>query len=97
MHWALLLGTSLVLLSQLRGMWRLLVGSGRKTSRPRLVQAVVLDAGWVLFVMLWLPRVIGLTWRELFRGSPDLAWCLVATLGVNIATMVVRARLLQRA
>lgn len=87
-HWGLLTGTVLILLSQLRGLWRF---RGRGPARGREMRAMVLDVGWVLFAVLWLPRMAGITWPEMFRGSPDLAWWLVATLVLSAATVIARA------
>jgi CubicO group peptidase (beta-lactamase class C family) len=91
-HWALLVGTMLVLLSQARGLWRLRARAGDPPTRRSLLRAALLDTGWVLFAVLWLPRLVGITWPEMFRGSPDLAWWLVVTLALSVATVVARAR-----
>lgn len=91
-HFALLAATMLLLLFQVRGVWRLRARA-RATPAPRIVlRAMVLDTGWVLFAVLWLPRMIGITWSDMFRGSPDLAWWLVVTLALSVATVVARAR-----
>jgi len=91
-HWALLAGTLLILLSQLRGLWRLLGRNALTQARGSLRRSIVLEVGWVLFAVLWLPQVAGITWAEMFRGSPDLAWWLVVTLVLSAATVVARGR-----
>lgn len=87
MHWVLLAVTALILLSQLRGLWR---RTRRRTPTPPrgvFVRDVLFESAWVVFAIFWLPRVVGITWPELFRGSPDLAWWLALTLFLSIASV----------
>ncbi len=90
-HWGLLTGTVLILLSQFRGLWRFRGRGPSTAARGREMRSTVLDVAWVLFAVLWLPRMAGITWPEMFRGSPDLAWWLVVTLVLSAATVIARA------
>ena len=87
MHWVLLAVTALILLSQLRGLWR--VTRRRTPSPPRgvFVRDVLFESAWVMFAIFWLPRVVGVTWPEMFRGSPDLSWWLASTLLLSVANV----------
>jgi len=86
----------LILLWQLRGLWRL--GPRRAPPPPRaaLVREILFDTAWVVFALFWLPRMAGITWPAMFRGSPDLAWWLVLTLMLSVVAVGARARLLMR-
>lgn len=92
MHWALLAATLLILLSQLRGLRRLAQGRAPSPSRAKVVREILFDAAWSAFALLLLPRLVGITWPELFRGSPDLAWWLVVMLLLSFAALSLRAR-----
>ena len=91
-YWGILAGTLLIALGQLRSLFRLYRSRSPRPPRGSTIRAVLFDAAWVLFAALWLPGVAGITWPEMFRGTPDMAWWLVLTLGLSTATVVVRAR-----
>lgn len=87
MHWALLAVTLLILLSQLRKLWRMIRRSAPPPARAVFVREVLFESAWVIFALFWLPRMVGISWAELFRGSPDLAWWLALTLLLSIASI----------
>jgi len=68
------------------------LGHARMGAMHARFQLLDEEVGWVLFAVLWLPQVVGITWAEMFRGSPDLAWWLVVTLVLSAATAVARGR-----
>jgi len=96
MHWALLAATLLILLSQLRVLWRLVQGRAPATPRATLIREILFDVAWIVFVLLLLPRLVGITWPELFRGSPDLAWWLAVMVLLSVVALALRTRALTR-
>ena len=96
MHWALLAATLLILLSQLRVLRRLVQGRTPTPPRVRVIREILLDAAFIAFALLLLPRLVGITWPELFRGSPDLAWWLAVMVLLSFATLALRLRVLSR-
>ncbi|MEO7454752.1 MAG: serine hydrolase domain-containing protein [Gemmatimonadaceae bacterium] len=77
-----------VLASQARALlraWRATSGvAGR-----RLAWASATDLALVAGVAV-LPRFVGLTWPELLRGAPDVAWWLLVTSALGLLTMAAR-------
>jgi cytochrome b561 len=96
MHWALLAATLLILLSQLRVLWRLTQGRAPTPPRATVLREILFDATWIAFAFLLLPRLVGITWSELFRGSPDLAGWLAVSLLLSVAALALRTRVLTR-
>jgi CubicO group peptidase (beta-lactamase class C family) len=96
MHWALLATTLLILASQLRVLWRLTQGRAPTPPRATVLRNILFDAAWIAFALFLLPRLVGITWSELFRGSPDLAWSLAVMLLLSVAAVALRTRILTR-
>ncbi len=97
MHMALLIAAGLIVFLQLRGLWKLhrangLVPPTQQPSSAATVRSIAFEVAWIAFALAVLPNLLGITWRELFRASPDMAWWLTITLLLSAVTVVVRVR-----
>ncbi|MBC8089161.1 MAG: beta-lactamase family protein [Phycisphaerae bacterium] len=82
------LGMFLILARQMVRLVRLDRWRARQANRSRAaVRAdVALELLWPLAILFLLPRVAGFPWSEFFRGSPDVAWWLIAVASVGLIT-----------
>ena len=82
------LGMLLILSRQVVGLVRIDRWRARQLSRSRTASLadVALELLWPVAVVLVLPRVFGVPWSEIFRGSPDAAWWLVAMASLGLLT-----------
>ncbi|MDF1504156.1 serine hydrolase domain-containing protein [Roseisolibacter sp. H3M3-2] len=95
-HRALFAGVAaamgLVLLAQLRTLWRTWRVAPEPRAGPRrLTRADATDVAFLVGVGL-LPRLVGLTWRDLWYGAPDVAGWLLALGALSAVTVGVRVR-----
>jgi CubicO group peptidase (beta-lactamase class C family) len=86
-------GMGLVLLSQAGqlarlGRWRAGL-AGR--SRRALLGEIVLELFWPIAALAALPALLGLPWSEIMRGTPDMAWWLIASVALSLLTGVAKA------
>ena len=82
------IGMGLVVVSQLKGLfwinrWRTSLG---RRSRRAAVADIALEFFWPLFAVFGLPLVLGLPWREIMRGTPDLATWLGVSVVLGLLT-----------
>ena len=86
-------GMGVLLLVQLRTLLREGRAARRRLhdagSSRRAWRATAIDA-LVLIGIALLPRLVSLTWGDLLKGAPDLAWWLVAMASMGMMTMACR-------
>ncbi len=100
-HLVLLIGAVLIVAWQLLGLWRLRhpiprAGPAPARSLGFVLRTIAADMAWVVFALVGLPGLIGLSWRELFRASPDVAWWLMISLSLTSITVAARVRAARR-
>ncbi len=84
----------LVTISQLSGLLRILRGRNDGDRASRAGISMLTDLAFVAAVAFVIPRLAGLSWRELLSAAPDVAWWLIIAATLSLAT--VGARLVRR-
>ncbi|MEO6444073.1 MAG: serine hydrolase domain-containing protein, partial [Gemmatimonadaceae bacterium] len=84
----------LVIISQLRGLLRILRGGNSGDRAPRAGLSMVTDLAFVAAVAFVIPRLAGLSWSSLLSVAPDVAWWLI--LAATLSLVTVGARLVRR-
>ncbi|MBC8163664.1 MAG: beta-lactamase family protein [Roseiflexaceae bacterium] len=89
---AITIGMALILFSQIAGLLQVGRWRAQLSSRPRwrVLGEVAVELLWPLFALIGLPRVIGIPWSELLRGTPDMAWWLIASVVLGLLTCAVK-------
>ena len=90
---AITIGLALVLFGQLAALAKLKHWQAALPARPRA--RVLADIGgeflWPLLAAFALPLLIGVPWGELLRGTPDLAWWMIASSALGLLTGMIKA------
>ena len=76
----------LVILSQLRGLLRILRGRNNGDRAPRAGTSIFMDLAFVAAVVFAIPRLAGRSWSALLSGAPDVAWWLIIAAALSLAT-----------
>ena len=92
-------GMALVVLNQLSslvrlGRWR--AGLATRSRRSSITELVV-EAVWPVVAVLGVPRVFGLPWSELLRGTPDMAYWLITIASLGLLTAAAKLIVFMRA
>ncbi|MEO7998185.1 MAG: serine hydrolase domain-containing protein [Gemmatimonadaceae bacterium] len=81
----------LITLGQLRGLMKIVRSRTNTERAPRARVSMFVDLTFVAAVAFVVPRLAGLSWSEMLAGAPDVAWWLIVSAALSLATAARRA------
>ncbi|NOK57383.1 MAG: hypothetical protein GFH27_549309n118 [Chloroflexi bacterium AL-W] len=91
-------GLALILLSQARGLIALKNWWAKLRDRPHTKVSIEIasDLFWPLLVAIILPQILGLSWNEIWQGSPDLCVWLVMSAVLDITKGFIKTNMFRQ-